>query len=169
MKHQRVPAKVWKQVVAICFVVTLCVVGFSSRYRIGLNAQSVTCLPFKAYLVDLSRAAIVPERGGIFTFDTHGLMPFFKDGSHFVKLMSGLPGDRLDVDADGFRINGQKLGDINASILAISHRSLKDITRSVIIPADSFLMVGSTPESYDGRYWGFITSTQLTGKAYPLW
>jgi conjugal transfer pilin signal peptidase TrbI len=169
MKVSRVPLKVWTQVVVRCSVIALVLLGFSSRFGIGVNGEKVACLPYSAYLFDHALSAREPVRGALYLFDANGLMPFFKDGAHFLKMMAGLPGDHFEVDEQGIHINDQFFGAINEDILRIAHLTVGGIKRSGTIPPGHYLMLGTTPESYDGRYWGLITATQLTGRAYPLW
>ena len=40
-------------------------------------------------------------------FEAQGLAPAFADGTLLVKRLAGLPGDLVDVTAEGVRVNGQ--------------------------------------------------------------
>jgi len=165
----RVPGRVWLQVAVRCALIAGCVVLFASRFSFGMSAQKQTCLPYSIYLIDKATSARTPTRGAIFAFRSRGLLPYFPDGSAFLKQMAGLPGDHVKVDGEGLRINDIPMGALNPKILAATHRTAEQLARDETVPPNEYLMIGTTPESYDGRYWGYVDASQITARAYPLW
>ena len=40
--------------------------------------------------------------------------------------------------------------------------------RETDLGKDQYFMLGQSPRSFDSRYWGTISETQILGRAYPL-
>lgn len=136
------------------------------RYRIGIDSQVIRCFPdHKFFLVDLKQKE--PERGEIIAYRSKGLAPYFEDGTLMGKVIRGMPGDRLVIDHRGVFINGEQLADGFPLLerLKVEERSLY---KDEVIPEDRFFLMAPAPESYDGRYWGYVTGDQLVGKATPF-
>ena len=77
----------------------------AKRYRLGIDWQVERCLPdTRAVLIDLR--SDIPKRGGLIAFRGQGLEPLFADGTHMVKILVGLPGDRIEITPDRTTVNG---------------------------------------------------------------
>ncbi|NLC21307.1 MAG: S26 family signal peptidase [Halomonadaceae bacterium] len=137
-----------------------------SRFRIGIDGQAIRCLPdHKYYLVDMAR--IVTDRDAIVAYRSEGLDPYFEDGTMMAKIIKGKPGDHLVVDAEGVQINGE----VVATGFALSERlgvDHSELYKNESIPAGHYLLLAPAPESFDGRYWGYVKEEQLIGKVIPL-
>ncbi len=128
-----------------------------------------------------------PQRGDIVTFTSPA------DGKRLIKRVVALPGDVVEMRGKKLLINGvkadYKLRDVGAepmgdgTTLPVLHltekfggeqRSIQwmpDLSRAtnfgpVVIPADSYLMLGDNRDnSADSRYIGFIPRQALIGRA----
>lgn len=138
----------------------------SSRFSIGIDPQENTCLPWRVFVID--KQSVVPERGGIFAFRSKDLRPFFKQGTHMIKVVDGLPGDRVKVTANQVLVNDVEVG--AGLMLAKPLKRLPSrFVREEIVPDSMYWFMGKTPDSFDSRYWGYVPKDDLIGRAYPLW
>ena len=164
------PAATRRRAVWLLLLAFLCLgalAGCQDRFRIAVDPMRHRCLPYAVYLID--RGNVSPERDALFAFASIGLEPIFRDGTPFIKIMAGLPGDRVDVDATGIRVAGRPRGTVDSLVLARTGLSINAVTRHASIQPGRFLMLGTLPLSFDGRYWGDIAQGQLIARAYPLW
>ena len=142
----------------------------NAGYSLAINGQDVRCIPGTVFWVARTGITIETiERGRIYAYRSIGMKPLLPDGMLIGKIAAGLPGDRIDVDADGIRINGVKWGDLNDHVLKSAGMTVEGITRSFVVGADEVLMLGSLPRSYDGRYIGPINIKRFEGPAWRLW
>lgn len=113
-----------------------------------------------------------------FGFPTENPISPFRKGDHLVKIVAGVPGDRVEVAPDGtVRIFSgsdaiSMLGGAPAGIAkpySKSGRQLKAFAGGTI-PPGSYYMYSPHPDSLDSRYEmvGLIDSTNILGKTYPL-
>ena len=170
-KREREP---WGRFAAKAGVLGVCIclaIGYlSDRYRIGRDPQIVRSLgDYTTFLVDRYRSEA--RRGEIVAFRAQGLTQYFEDGTLMAKKVVGMPGDHVQVDptrlAPGVWINGRKVlsGFMHQHNLGLSDA---DLLRDEQVPPQHFFVIGTTNESYDSRYWGYIRSDQIVGSVQPL-
>lgn len=88
-----------------------------------------------------------------------------------LKRVVGLPGDRIDIDASGVRVNGRRL----PLGLPLQHdasgRPLPDLTGHGLVLSEHELWVMSVtePQSFDSRYFGPIAVVWVEEAVDPLW
>lgn len=140
----------------------------SATWRINIDPQEVRCLPQSTFLVR-QKAPDVIERGKIYTYRAVGLEPLLPDGSNMGKIVAGVPGDTVRVNVDGIHINGETWGPLNPEVIEKAGLETESLYTEYTIPEGRYLMLGTLPRSYDGRYWGLIDQSQFQGRAYPLW
>lgn len=145
---------------------------FSGHYRIVYDSiKGENCLPYSVFLVDLRDR--VTDRGEYIAFVTRQMEPFYANGTVAVKLIAGVPGDRVQVGTEGVAINGHRWGALlhlkDGEKLWRMGRRLSDVERDEVIPEGHLWMMGTNPRSYDSRYWGYIDNEQIIGRAIPLW
>lgn len=139
---------------------------FTAHYRIGIDGQEVRCLPdHSVFMVSLRDKE--PARGEIIAYYARNLSPWFADGTLMAKIMTGMPGDRVKVDAGGVFVNGKKVAE-GFPLAGALKKSEADFFTEYTIPEHHYLMIAPAPESYDGRYWGLIKEDQIAGAATPL-
>lgn len=100
-------------------------------------------------------------------YHSRGLGPIFDDGIMMAKMVRGMPGDHLVINEKGVFINGEFVAE-GFPILEQTGLNIEDLYRSETIPDGKYLMLAPAPESYDGRYWGYISKDQFVGQVTPL-
>lgn len=140
---------------------------FTQNYRIGIDPQLEKCIPgYTFYLIDLNDKHV--ERGKTFAFRSKGVEPLFTDGTWMVKFVRGMPGDRIEIDAEhNVRVND----DVLSRGLFLSRELRVDPAKflgSTTLKEREFWFMGLTDRSFDSRYWGVVHENQIIGRAYPL-
>ncbi|MGH0003612.1 S26 family signal peptidase [Pseudovibrio ascidiaceicola] len=140
--------------------------AFSARYRIAYDPQEVKCLPdYSVYLLDTWDTS--RERGGLYFFDARGLEPIFQDGTRLVKILSGLPGDQVEVKEDGVFVNSTNLAQGLALASKLGSNPEKFLV-SGTLQEGNYWFLGEHELSFDSRYWGAVNDDQILGRAYPI-
>lgn len=159
-------AKFLPKVVILVLAIVFLFIWIESRFRIGIDSQVIRCFPdHKFFLVDLKR--IEAQRDAIIAYRSHGLAPFFADGTLMGKVVKGMPGDHLQINEKGVFINGVMQAD-GFPLLSRLQVSKESLYRDEIIPDGKYFLMAPAPESYDGRYWGYIDEDQIVGRATPF-
>jgi type IV secretory pathway protease TraF len=81
-----------------------------------------------------------------------------------LKRIAAVPGDRVTFGADGVSVNG-KLMPHSAPEAGLPHFPFGSYT----VPADMFLGLAEHPDSWDGRYQGFLPLSIVSSTAQPIW
>ncbi|NRC34222.1 signal peptidase I [Pseudomonas aeruginosa] len=138
----------------------------SSRFSLGIDPQENTCLPWRVFVID--KHDVTPERGAIFAFKAKDLRPFFQEGTHMIKVIDGLPGDRVKVTPEQVLVNGKEVGE-GLRLSKPLKKPAGRFVREEIVPANKYWFMGKTLDSFDSRYWGYVQKSDLIGRAYPIW
>jgi len=139
-----------------------------NRFHLGIDDQKELCLPggHLWYLIDRHDQNV--WRGDLVAFRADPRMaPWFPTGRIIVKLATGMPGDRVQVDGSHTLINGKPVSEG----LALSPKLGKptaDFIREATVPGSALWATGTHPQSFDSRYWGFVYDNQIIGRAYAL-
>ncbi len=163
---------------AIVSIITVVVVEtsmgwYAKHYRIVFPLQKEACLPdWNLAWVDFADRA--PKRGDVYAFHAKGIKvrlsdggEYFADGTQMMKVVAGVPGDRIDVGADVTRVNGVVEG-TGLALLKTVNKPPEEIVRHVVVPPGHYFFMGRTYNSYDGRYWGFVSADQIIGKGHRI-
>ena len=138
----------------------------AKRYRLGIDWQVERCLPdTRAVLIDLGSE--IPERGELIAFRGRGLEPLFADGTKMVKILVGLPGDRIEITPERTMVNDVEV----ATGLHLADRlgqTPEAFSRAFVVPEGHYFGVGKSDNSFDSRYFGLIKREQVLGKAWRL-
>lgn len=147
-----------------------------NHYQIGLDLQDFKCLPHTLYLFRSGRVNVAPETGNKIRLEYGQYVSFIPydnmmgrpelDGIRVVKIVAGLPGDRLEVKNDVAYINGKEWGGL--TLLETLDAKKGSFDRTEVVPEGKVLLLGTTPYSYDGRYYGFIDQAVINTEAFPL-
>jgi signal peptidase I len=105
-----------------------------------------------------------PERGDIIVF----IYPEDKS-KDFIKRVIGIPGDRVQMQDKQILINGQPFDDK----YGVYDERAGSTSRSfgpVVVPKDHYFVMGDNRDhSMDSRYWGFVPSDAIKGKAFIIY
>lgn len=152
-------------VITVIFVFGLV---FFSRFKIVGDPQEVKCIPgYTVYLVDTKNKEI--KRDGLYMFLSKDLSPFYKKNTQMLKYLRALPGDEVVINGnDQIFING-KAGEWGLSLA--EEKMNVDASKfhgKIKLGDDQFWFLGTSPRSFDSRYWGAVKSESIVGRAYPL-
>jgi signal peptidase I len=111
-----------------------------------------------------------PRRGDIVVFI------FPQDPSKdYIKRVIGLPGDTVQIINKKVYLNGRQVETPQAvytdpSVIPATPNQHRDNFGPVTVPPDSFFVMGDNrDQSYDSRFWGFVSMDALRGKAFVIY
>lgn len=126
-----------------------------------------------------------PKRGQVTVFSTESILSL-PEGTHYIKRLVGMPGERVSIDEPELLIDGEPVYD-PPSIGRIARREglypgytlprLPPADAPLANPGDSlkisrrsyFVLGDNTPNSRDGRYWGTVPRNNLVGPAVVVY
>jgi len=123
-------------------------------------------VPFTDYeLIHISN----PKRGDIVVFE-YPVDP----SKDFIKRVIGLPGDTIRIDNKVVYVNDQALIEPYAvqsddKILPAGVSPRDNVGPLVVPPRSLFVMGDNRDESYDSRFWKFVSMDALKGKAFIIY
>lgn len=92
---------------------------------------------------------------------------YYPAGTVFVKAVKGLPGDRLEIREDRtVWLNGTRLDSVRAT--DSQGRTVEPFQFEGVIPEDTYFLYSAAPNSYDSRYYGLVTKSQIIGRVVPI-
>jgi conjugative transfer signal peptidase TraF len=107
-----------------------------------------------------------------------GWYPFLETGDcpngakPFLKQIAGVPGDRVEEDESGVRINGRLLKDSSPLPYSIhDHVALPQWRGHLTLHPDTYWVYGTgwPSRSFDSRYWGPLPGRLIHAIAQPVW
>lgn len=113
------------------------------------------------------------ERGALVTVRAVNVAPtyatfrhFTEPGDRFIKRVAGIAGDEVCAEGQRVSLNG----------VVVAHRLERDSAGHMlptwsgcrILAPDELLLLGDTPDSFDGRYWGPVTTRLISGVWRPI-
>lgn len=135
-------------------------------WYLGLPSQAQSCLPYRVFLVSRRDRAV--GRGDYVGFLADGrVQPFFAPGQLMVKQVVGVEGDRVTVSGGEVLVNGVPRGTL--VLAATLGQPPARFGRDERVPPGAYWVMGTAPNSFDSRYWGYLGREQVVGRAYPLW
>lgn len=135
-----------------------------SEGALAYSPQSVSCLPWHTFIETMRPPAHL-RLGDIVLAHT----PKAFHNEPLGKLIIGLPGDVVHETRHRLYINGHFWGRMWLyPWLKITHRTIPPLPQTYTIPKGHVLLLGTNPESWDGRYWGVVPDSAIYGRVYPL-
>ena len=111
-----------------------------------------------------------PERGDVIVFRYPE-----DEEKDFIKRVVGIPGDEIMIRNKVVYVNGSPLDDkdftqrIDPGIID-GRINPRDNFGPVIVPEDSYFMMGDNrDQSLDSRFWGFVKSHKIKGRAFLVY
>lgn len=138
---------------------------------VTFDPQGASCLPWSAFIVKPGRPTGI-RRGELLVFYDKRIQPAIGSSAWqstpIVKMVVGVPGDRVEIQHGGIWINGRYWGRMWL-MKFLKNMGLHDHEPDDYrVPQGKYLMLGTTPASYDGRYWGLVPQQEFVGQAWPL-
>ncbi len=113
------------------------------------------------------------ERGALVTVRAVNVAPayatlrqFTEPGDRFIKRVAGVEGDEVCAEGPDVTLNGVDVARRRERDGA--GHTLPTWSGCRILSADELLLLGDTPDSFDGRYWGPVTTRMISGVWRPI-
>ena len=160
-------------VIAVSFALAVAVVLLRvSGYRVGIDVQRLigqpACMPSLVYL--WSKHDGNPPTKGQYVVASMPKTIFgvgAREGDRIVKLVKGVPGDRIRIQGTELWINEEHT-DRMWLAKSLPGKTVGDFDVDVVLGEKEFFVMGTTQESFDSRYWGPINRDAIIGTARPL-
>jgi signal peptidase I len=118
-----------------------------------------------------------PRRGDLVVFSTRGIHGIEGVGeSLFVKRLTGLPGEQIEIRDGRVYANGKVLEEKDGipPITYLAPRAMVSSrsggSASYAVPADSFFFLGdNAANSFDSRYWGAVPRENIYGRVARIY
>lgn len=141
---------------------------FMNRYFIGYDPQEFRCLPDHAiYITDKKDKEL--ERGEVYAFHAKGLSPIYEDGVKMVKILVGMPGDTVEIDAEGRILVNDIEVSYGLSQAGLLNKKPDDFIGKAVLGEGKYWFLGTAMKSFDSRYWGSVDESQIIGKTYGIY
>lgn len=161
----------WKRFAlkAAIVLVLLWIAGtsFAGRYRIAYDPQLERCLPnHSVYLIDLKDKEL--HRDAIYAFSAKGMEPLYDDGTKMLKILSGMPGDTVEVNKNWEVVVNGEVKQLGLQLANKLNVPASHFFGKGVLPEKHYWFLGESISSFDSRYWGAVKDEQIIGRAYPL-
>lgn len=158
----------------ICYaivILALVVNQVGKSFAITINVYPETC-------IDNSRLMVLDLRGfkGVsefkkmdaVAFKSKSMRRFFPEHTIYAKYVAGVEGDVIRVNDGAVFINDKEWGRLNLVTSKKLKEPMSSFDRTFTVGKDELLMLGTHPDSYDGRYWGVIKKEEILGRVYQI-
>jgi conjugal transfer pilin signal peptidase TrbI len=137
-------------------------IWFDTRYAIALNRSS--SLTGSIYLI--KRDGVVPPKGE-FVAVRPGITPVYQWDVMYVKILGGVPGDKVEEKNREYFVNGEKRAKAKRESRLGLPLQLGPIG---VIPEGQYFIYTPSPDGYDSRYHdiGWLPAESVVGAAYVL-
>ena len=110
-----------------------------------------------------------PKRNDVIVF----IYPVDKS-KDFIKRVIGLPGDKVEILGHKVLINGKAFDDKYGYFAPdegnASHQNNATKIGPILVPEGQYFVMGDNRDhSYDSRFWGFVPSRSIKGKAFIIY
>lgn len=143
-----------------------CAIGVAymkGKYVVGVDPQPRNgCAPWTFYWVDLTNKLPI-KRGDVVAMRSPEYKPFMPENSKLFKFVAALPGDVVEVRKDRIWVNGEYFGKL--WLLGTLKQPFGHFDRKEVVPPGHFLPLNVEPNSFDGRYWGYVSQDRVFGHA----
>ncbi|NDV26905.1 conjugative transfer signal peptidase TraF [Desulfovibrio sp. JC010] len=138
-------------------------------HELGFRCNFTDSMPHGIYQIVPGK----PDRHDLVTFSLAEDNPYFQislerhylglNGNRpLLKTLAGLPGDSVEISAEGVRVNSKLLPRTKAKTCDRHGRQLPIFLKSTVIPSAKGLALSTyTENSFDGRYFGLVDMDQV--------
>lgn len=159
----------------IIFYSALCIYGvallwmFYGKVVFGFANQASSCLYAEFFIIDKEVDEV--QRGELAMFKFVKDAVVLAPGDRLIKIVAGVPGDTITFNENELFVNGNrfyKAKSMQVNLKTLGH-TIDDYQTKYTLKDNEYFMVGETPDSFDSRYWGPITQSQIEGEAYAIY
>lgn len=115
----------------------------------------------------VERGAIVTVRAADVAPDYAALRGFDDPGDRFIKRIAATQGDVVCADNDVITVNARTVA--HRAAIDRSGRALPRWKGCQELSADQLLLLGDTPDSFDGSYFGLVQRSDIEGVWRRVW
>lgn len=157
-------------IIAVCFVVGGAFKTFGENYQIFYDSQDVRCIPeYSVYLMEKIDGDIHPvTRGKVYMFRSKNMTPYFADNMPMGKYALAVGGDHVVINEQGIYVNGE-LKITGFALVEKLGIKQEDLYTEYTLADHQVFFAGTGERSFDSRYWGLASTSQIFGEATPLW
>ena len=143
----------------IVFCASIILMNFLGFYW---DTQAEPCLPYKLYLrypagkIEKGDGVVFTAQGNVFL----GRNPGITAG----KIVSGVPGDLIEISNGTLSINHHNELALNDHVLEVIGKTKEDFNLKYTLLDDEYFVTGTNPRSFDSRYWGPIKKEWIKSK-----
>ena len=150
-----------------------------AHWRLAMDPQSVTCLPWTLYVEHLQAPAQL-RRGQIVVLREDavdkaaalnpGLRAFASAPAG--KMVAAIPGDTVELRGDAIWVDGHYMG--KTWLSGWVDRKFQGLSvpwtpgQPYVVPPGKVMVMGTRSLAFDSRYFGLVNARQIHGVAYPL-
>lgn len=159
---------IWFRKVLIATLVMVAAgLWFASHYRVGFDKQTYTCIGASLLIIDITDRT--PVRDAVFAYRAKNAAPVYPDGTLMAKYVRGMPGDTVTITEEGEITVGEHYRTRGMPYIAnLPEEKRKTFAGKKTLAKGEFWMMGTSPRSFDSRYWGTIRDDQIVGRAYVI-
>lgn len=146
--------------------------AIAMHYGLSMDPQYQSCLPWSNFLVKYGPTKPLP--GELVLFHDRKI-DAISGGKpiEVVKMVAGVPGDRVKITRTSIWIAGPqgpyRYWGKRWLMPWVRYKHLHVLPPEIItVPKGQYLLMGTTPGSYDGRYWGLVPARNIIGSAWAL-
>lgn len=135
---------------------------FFSRYGIFFDLAETRCMPAWVYVGYPKTPTL--QRGDIVSFNVKDATTPIKifNGQRLAKIIAGMPGDLVESNEEGVKINGKPIALRNPiSLSKMAEKKMVPINVNRVLQPGELFVMGTLPRSFDSRYWGILQATEV--------
>lgn len=137
---------------------------FKQNYHLGISLTP--SLPHTLFFVNKKDKKFTKDDYIVFSYPGQTIYAY-KNGEAFVKVAKCFPNDILTTTKDlTYFCNDKKIG--QAYLQDSKGNKLPHFVYNGTIPHNNYFVIGTHPKSWDSKYWGFVSSDEIMGKAKGL-
>jgi conjugal transfer pilin signal peptidase TrbI len=165
------PNKPSKRPFYLALIVSLALVlvyWFGLPISFGYDPNEERCLPDVHLSLLVHHAPSETHDGDMLFFDKpQGILEYVRE-EYVMKVVAGVPGDRISISKDEVKINGKTV--VTGFPLAVPyyHHPAQFYEKDEVIPKGKLFMIGTNPLSDDSRYWGYLDMSYVRGTGYRI-
>lgn len=167
----------WRKLLVISALMVAGSAYVQSYVRIGWDPQVKGCLPWHFFSFSPTDDVEVPYRGQLVRVNLPKQAPAWfprelkkrlETGlpGGGAKIVVGMPGDLVRIRNNWLVVNEEPWGFL--WLMNTLRMEDKQLDTEYRIPAGHYLVLGTQPESYDGRYWGVLPQHDILGSVRVL-
>ena len=147
--------RLWRAAAVIPIVIAAKLISLyvTPNYGLMLVRKIAGCLPWDVYWWKKQQAVLPLARYDVILFPSRGMEPVIEEGQPIGKMVAGLPGDRVRIEAGNVFINDTFIGDVRYGAKKLG-KPVSYWDKVYTLGKDEIFVYGSEEHSWDSRYWG---------------